>query len=65
MKRRPARRIGMIRGGEKILVSTKRRKRKRSDRDRVEAAGKDKNKKKRGRSREGGVTNVGVGGARV
>ena len=45
LKRQPARRIAMIRGGEKILVSTKRRKRKRSDRDRVEAAGKDKNKK--------------------
>ena len=60
-----ARRIGMIRGGEGILVSTKIRKRKRSDRDRVEAAAKRQKQKKRGRSREGGVTNVGVGGARV
>ena len=40
MKRRPARRIGMIRGGEKILVSTKIRKRKISDQNRVEAAAK-------------------------
>ena len=35
-----ARRIGMIRGEEEILVSTKIRKRERSDQDRVETAGK-------------------------
>ena len=45
MKRRPARRIGMIRGGEKILVSTKIRKRKRSDQARVEAAAKRQKQK--------------------
>ena len=55
----------MIRGGEKILVSTKIRKRKISDQNGVEAAAKRQRQKKRGRSREGGVTNVGVGGARV
>ena len=65
LKRQPARRIAMIRGGEKILLGTKIRKRKISDQNRVEAAAKRQKQKKRGRSREGGVTNVGVGGARV
>ena len=45
LKRQPARRIAMIRGGEKILVSTKIRKRKISDQNRVEAAAKRQKQK--------------------